>query len=72
MTVIDIPSGWAIVIVALLGVIASLITARFSRVRALERENRQLWFGLRMVVDALYRNGIPVPEEVNELIRNKE
>lgn len=69
---IDIPSGLAVVIVAAIGLIGTLAVSRAGRVRALERENHQLWFGLRMVVDALYRNGIQVPDAVNELIRDKE
>lgn len=70
--VIDVPAGAATVIVALIvaasGAIGAWFASRRSRVARLERENRQLWFALRGVVDVLYRNGIPIPEYLEEII----
>jgi hypothetical protein len=70
--VIDIPAGWAALLVALVAALATLagaaIAQRASRVARLERENRQLWFGLRLLVDTLYRNGITPHPMVLELL----
>lgn len=73
---IDIPDGYAAVVVALItalaGVIGVWLGRRASRIATLERENRTLWFALRGVVDVLYRNGIPIPEYLDEIINPKE
>ena len=69
---IDVPAGLATIVVATIvvvsGVVSALIARRQSRMSRLERENRQLWFALRGVVDVLYRNGIPVPTYLDEII----
>lgn len=73
---IDIPEGYAAVAVALIAALASVIGVwlgrRASRIAVLERENRQMWFALRGVVDLLYRNGIEIPEYLDEIINPKE
>ena len=73
---IDIPDGYAAVIVALITALAGIagvwLGRRASRLATIERENRQLWFALRGVVDVLYRNGIPIPEYLDEIINPKE
>lgn len=73
---IDIPDGYAAVIVALITAIAGIsgvwLGRRASRLATIERENRQLWFALRGVVDVLYRNGIPIPDYLDEIINPKE
>ncbi len=73
---IDIPDGYAAVVVALITAIAGVIGVwlgrRASRIADLERENRQMWFALRGVVDLLYRNGIEIPEYLDEIINPKE
>lgn len=73
---IDIPDGYAAVAVALItalaGVIGVWLGRRASRIAVLERENRQMWFALRGVVDLLYRNGIEIPEYLDEIINPKE
>lgn len=73
---IDLPAGYAAVIVAVLGGVFALIGAwaatRRGRLAAVERENRQLWFALRGVVDVLYRNGIPIPDYLEEIVNPKE
>lgn len=69
---IDLPAGYAAVAVAVIaGIFAALgawVANRRTRVARLERENRQLWFALRGVVDVLYRNGIPIPDYLQEII----
>ncbi|MDJ1115352.1 hypothetical protein [Microbacterium dauci] len=69
---IDIPAGVALVIAAAIAgvfaLIGGFIAARRGRVARLERENRQLWFALRGVVDVLYRNNIPIPESLDKII----
>lgn len=73
---IDIPDGYAAVVVALIAALASVLGVwlgrRASRLAILERENRQLWFALRGVVDVLYKNGLPIPEYLDEIINPKE
>lgn len=73
---IDIPDGYAAIVVALITALAGVIGVRLgrraSRIATLERENRTLWFALRGVVDVLYRNGIPIPEYLDEIINPKE
>ena len=73
---IDIPDGYAAVAVALITALAGIIGVwlgrRASRIAVLERENRQMWFALRGVVDLLYRNGIEIPEYLDEIINPKE
>lgn len=80
---IDIPDGYAAVIVAAIGAASVAVGAwlgrRTGRIAALERENaaletsnRRLWFALRGVVDVLYRHGIPIPEYLDEIINPKE
>lgn len=73
---IDIPDGYAAVAVALItglaGMIGVWLGRRASRIAVLERENRQMWFALRGVVDLLYRNGIEIPEYLDEIINPKE
>ena len=73
---IDIPDGYAAVAVALItalaGVIGVWLGRRASRIAVLERENRTLWFALRGVVDLPYRNGIEIPEYLDEIINPKE
>lgn len=73
---IDIPDGYAAIVVALISTLAGVIGVwlgrRASRIATLERENRTLWFALRGVVDVLYRNGIPIPEYLDEIINPKE
>ena len=72
----DIPDGFAAVVVALItalaGVIGVWLGRRASRIAVLERENRQMWFALRGVVDLLYRSGIQIPEYLDEIINPKE
>lgn len=69
---IDIPDGLAAVLATLLplvgGGVGGWVVMRRGRVAALERENRQLWFALRGVVDVLYRNGVPIPDYLEEII----
>lgn len=73
---IDIPDGYAAVAVALITALAGIIGVwlgrRASRIAILERENRTLWFALRGVVDVLYKNGIPIPDYLDEIINPKE
>lgn len=73
---IDIPDGYAAVAVALItalaGVIGVWLGRRASRIAVLERENRQLWFALRGVVDVLYRSAIEIPEYLDKIINPKE
>ncbi len=73
---LDIPDGYAAVIVALItalaGVIGVWLGRRASRIALLERENRSLWFALRGVVSVLYDNGIPIPDYLDEIIHPKE
>lgn len=73
---IDIPDGYATVVVALITALASVfgvwLGRRASRIAVLERENRQLWFALRGVVDVLYRNAIDIPEYLDKIINPKE
>ena len=73
---IDIPDGFAAVVVALItalaGVVGVWLGRRASRIAVLERENRQMWFALRGVVDLLYRSGIQIPEYLDEIINPKE
>lgn len=73
---IDIPDGYAAVVVALIGALSVAVGAwlgrRASRIARIERENRQLWFALRGVVDLLYRSGVEIPEYLDEIINPKE
>lgn len=73
---IDIPDGYATVLVALIGaagiVVGAWLGRRASRIGALERENRQLWFALRGVVDLLYREGISIPDYLTKIINDEE
>ena len=80
---IDIPDGYAAVVVALIGALSVAVGAwvgrRAGRISALERENviletsnRRLWFVLRGVVDTLYRHGIPIPDDLAAVINPKE
>ena len=76
---IDIPDGYAAVVVALIGALSVAVGARVGRISALERENatleasnRRLWFVLRGVVDTLYRHGIPIPDDLEAVINPKE
>ena len=73
---IDIPEGYAAVIVAIIGAVAAVIGVwwgrRSSRITALERENRQLWFALRGVVDLLYREGLTIPDYLSKVINTEE
>lgn len=73
---IDIPDGFAAVVVALITAIAGIVGVwvgrRASRIAVLERENRTLWFALRGVVDTLYKNGIPIPDYLNKIINPEE
>ena len=80
---IDIPPGYAAVVVALFGAISvavgALVGGRTGRISALEHENenleasnRRLWFVLRGVVDTLYRHGIPIPDDLEAVINPKE
>lgn len=73
---IDIPAGYAAVLVAITGggfaLAGAWIAGRRGRLAAVERENRQLWFALRGVVDVLYRNGIPIPDYLEEIVNPKE
>ena len=72
----EIPDGYATIIVAIIGaagiVVGGWIGRRASRIARIERENRQLWFALRGVVDLLYRNGVEIPEYLDEIINPKE
>lgn len=72
ITPIDIPSGWAAVIVAVIALFGVILTNRFSRVRALERENRELWLACKGLLHTLYKNGIEPDPELVELINGKE
>ncbi len=73
---IDIPDGFAAVVVALITAVAGIVGVwvgrRASRIAVLERENRTLWFALRGVVDTLYKNGIPIPDYLNKIINPEE
>ena len=80
---IDIPDGYAAVVVALIGALSVAVGAwvgrRAGRISALEHENviletsnRRLWFVLRGVVDTLYRHGIPIPDDLEAVINPKE
>lgn len=71
-TPVDIPAGWAAIIVAALALIGVILTNRFSRVRALERENRELWLACKGLLHTLYKNGIEPEPELVELINGKE
>ena len=72
----EIPDGYATIIVAIIGaagiVVGAALGRRASRIARIERENRQLWFALRGVVDLLYRNGVEIPEYLDEIINPKE
>ena len=72
----EIPDGYATIIVAIIGaagiVVGAWLGRRASRITRIERENRQLWFALRGVVDLLYRNGVEIPEYLDEIINPKE
>ncbi|WP_288783744.1 hypothetical protein [uncultured Microbacterium sp.] len=72
----EIPDGYATIIVAIIGaagiVVGAWLGRRASRIARIERENRQLWFALRGVVDLLYRNGVEIPEYLDEIINPKE
>ena len=72
----EIPDGYATIIVAIIGAAGIVVGAglgrRASRIARIERENRQLWFALRGVVDLLYRNGVEIPEYLDEIINPKE
>lgn len=44
---------------------------RFSRLRALEIENRELWFACKQLLHTLLVNGNEVPPELVALINGK-
>ena len=73
---IDVPAGWATIVVAMIAAagagIGAIISQRASRVGRLERENRQLWFGLRLMVDSMYRAGITPHPMILELLNLDE
>lgn len=69
---IDIPTGLATVIVALLALIGTLSATRMGRVARLERENRQLWLVCKRLLHTLYTNGIEPDDELVELINGKD
>ncbi|WP_294947776.1 hypothetical protein [uncultured Microbacterium sp.] len=73
---IDIPDGFATVLVALIGaagiVVGAWLGRRASRIAVLERENRQMWLALRSVVDLLYREGLEIPAYLNQIFNPEE
>lgn len=69
---IDIPTGLATVMVALLGLIGTLSVSRSRRVTQLERENRQLWFVCKRMLHTMYVHGIEPDDEVVEIINGKD
>lgn len=72
VTVIDVPAGWATIIVAALGIVGAIIVARFNRLARLERENRQLWWVCKRLLHTLYVNGIEPDEELVEIVNGKD
>lgn len=69
---IDIPTGVAMVIVAVITLAGALVTPRLTRIGQLERENRQLWFVCKRMVHLMYINGLEPDPELIELINGKD
>lgn len=67
---IDIPAGWAAVLVAVLGlggaglgVLSHWLAGLSKRLRTLEHRDKLSWLYIRSLIDHAYRHGaVPLPE----------
>ena len=70
--IIDVPAGWAAIIVAVLALLGGIVGHRFSRMTRLERENRELWWVCKRLVHSLYTHGIEPDKSLVDFINGKD